>query len=481
MLVFNKLFNNIERFLFIFLGIILLWSPIPLGSNRVWSAALLELLIATLFCLWLLTLNSHNPLAKALTDNKKIIILFFLIPLWSALQLIPLPPDLLNIVSPQVSRYYEESQAWHSISLDTGATLYKLQKSIAYALFFVLSLALINTPKRLENVANLVVVSGVLQAVYGVLTVLGGEAFDIFHIHDERQSSTTGTFINRNHLAGYLEMSIAVGVGLLVTHIIQNKDDYAGLRASIRNFVFTLLSGKARLRVFLALMVVALVLSHSRMGNTAFFASLGLCGVVGLWIYRKSHKAKSLAILFISLIAIDMLILGSWFGLDQLAARLEGTTVEGDGRFFVFQRSLVLLQDFWLTGSGAGSFYNIFMSYRDNHSYLFFDFAHNDFLQIAIEYGVIGFALFGLIVLFSFIRAIQAQQQRQTAILKGAGFAAMMGIISLMIHSSSDFNLQIPANALLFTLLCAFACIAHSMEHQEHHKKKKRLTETTKL
>ena len=138
------------------------------------------------------------------------------------------------------------------------------------------------------------------------------------------------------------------------------------------------------------------------------------------------------------------------------------------------------MQDFWLTGSGAGSFYNIFMSYRDNHSYLFFDFAHNDFLQIAIEYGVIGFALFGLIVLFSFIRAIQAQQQRQTAILKGAGFAAMMGIISLMIHSSSDFNLQIPANALLFTLLCAFACIAHSMEHQEHQKPKKRLKERGK-
>jgi hypothetical protein len=87
-------------------------------------------------------MNSHNPLAKALTQNKKIIILFFLIPLWSALQLVPLPPDLLNIVSPQVSRYYEDSQAWHSISVDTGATLYKLQKSIAYALFFVLSLSI---------------------------------------------------------------------------------------------------------------------------------------------------------------------------------------------------------------------------------------------------------------------------------------------------------------------------------------------------
>ena len=275
-------------------------------------------------------------------------------------------------------------------------------------------------------------------------------------------------------------MSIAVGVGLLVTHIIQNNNTFAGIRASVRNFIFTLLSGKARLRVFLALMVVALVLSHSRMGNTAFFASLGICGVVGLWIYRKSHKAKSLAILFISLIVIDMIILGSWFGLDQLAARLEGTTVDGDGRIFVFQRSLVLLQDFWLTGSGAGSYYSIFPNYRDNQSYSFYDFAHNDFLQLGIEHGLIGCSFFALIVILCFRRAIQAQVQRRTAILKGMGFAAMMGIMSIMIHSSTDFNLHIPANALLFTLLCAFACIAHSMEHQEHQKPKKRLKERSK-
>ena len=59
-------------------------------------------------------------------------------------------------------------------------------------------------------------------------------------------------------------MAIALGVGLLVTQILLNKDNFAGFRASLRNFMFTMLSGKARLRVFLALMVVALVLSHSR-------------------------------------------------------------------------------------------------------------------------------------------------------------------------------------------------------------------------
>jgi putative inorganic carbon (hco3(-)) transporter len=209
------------------------------------------------------------------------------------------------------------------------------------------------------------------------------------------------------------------------------------------------------------------------MGNTAFFASLGVCSVVGLWLYRKHHKAKSLALLFASLIAVDVLILGSWFGLDQLAARLETTDPLKEERTFVFQKNVDILHDFWLTGSGTGSYYSIFPNYRDNQSFNFYDFAHNDFLQTGIEYGLIGSLFFGLIALLSFIKAIQAQKQRHTAILKGMGFAAMMGIMSITIHSSTDFNLQIPANALLFTLLCAMACIASSMEQQEHRSKRK--------
>ena len=466
-----------QRFLFLIFCGILLWSPLPLGSHRIWSAALLEWLIAILFIVWLFSKKTEEGSPQALGHNKTIIGLFFAIPLWTALQLVPLPPEILTWLSPQHLHYTANPQAWQSLSLDTGATLYKLQKSIAYALFFVLALALINTPSRLNLVAQAIVISGVFQAAYGVLVVLGGSTFDIFNIAaitgKSYISSASGTFVGRNNFAGYLEMAIALGVGLLVTQILLNKDNFAGFRASLRNFMFTMLSGKARLRVFLALMVVALVLSHSRGGNSAFFASLGVCGIVGLWLYRKHNKAKSLAVLFGSLIAVDVLILGSWFGLDQLAARLESTELQHEERTFVFQNNIDVLHDFWLTGSGAGSYYSIFPNYQDNQSMGFYDFAHNDFLQIGIEYGLIGSLFFGLIVLLCFIKAIQAQTQRHTAILKGMGFAAMMGIMSIMIHSSSDFNLQIPANALLFTLLCAIACVARSMEQQEHRSKHK--------
>lgn len=245
-----------QRFLFIFFCAILLWSPLPLGSHRVWSSALLECLVALLCALWLLRFREQMT-TRALRHNKLIISLFFAIPCWTAIQIVPLPPELVLLLSPQHAHYIAPTQAWLPLSLDVGASLYKLQKSLAYAVFFVMALALINTPNRLNIAAQVLVMSGVLQAVYGVLVILGGPSFDILNIgmaaDRPKLTSASGTFINRNNFAGYLEMCIAIGIGLLITQILLNKDSFAGLRASLRNIVFTLLSGKARLRVFFGL------------------------------------------------------------------------------------------------------------------------------------------------------------------------------------------------------------------------------------
>ncbi|PTQ89723.1 O-antigen ligase [Agitococcus lubricus] len=461
-----------HSFLFIFLCIIVFWSPLPLGSNRDWSMSLLALLTSLLVVSCLLTFQRNHVAPRALKQHKGLVLLFFMIPLWIVIQIIPLPSSFIAYISPQSMVLSSSQDAWLTISTNREASLNSLQKSLCYALFFSASLVIINTPKRLETVCQVLVMSGVFQACYGVMVVLGGSSFDVLHIMSPYLGSTTGTFINRNHLAGYLEMIIPIGIGLLITHILQNKNQWAGLRSAIREFISSLLSGKARIRIFLAIMVVALVLSHSRMGNTAFFASLGLCGVFGIFIYRKHHKAKSLFVLFSSLIIIDIFILGAWFGLDKLAQRLEKTSSDEEQRVYVFQQTLQAIQDYWLTGSGAGSYYSIFPLYRNADISNFYDHAHNDFLQIGLEYGLIGSLIFAAIVIYSLTCAVQAQVSRHTAILKGVGFGVMMAILSIMIHSTTDFNLQIPANALLFSLLCALACIAHGIEHQEHPKRK---------
>lgn len=455
-----------ERALFIaFLGI-LVWAPLPLASNRFWSRSLLEVLIGLLFLGWLATraLSGRDvPPQRILQRNKGIILLFWMIPAWTFFQLVPLPPFLWGASTDNV---------WLPISLDTGATFYQGMESIAYAMFFTLALALLHTPERLQRTLEVLVLTGVLQAAYGVMVTLGGKEFDLFGIifRPQQAHSASGTFANRNHLAGYLEMCLALGVGLLLTHLLQSKDPYTGWKAILRRFLATLMSGKARLRVFLALMVVALVLTHSRMGNSAFFASLGIAALIGLVLYRKHKRNSSLIILFGSLILIDSFILGAWFGLDKLASRLEQTDITREERAYVFPDALEILKDHPVSGIGGGAFGTIFEQYKSDKVFYDYQHAHNDFLQIAIEYGLVGLLLFGLIVVIAFRAAIRAQLLRHTPILKGAAFAAMMAIISLMIHSAVDFNLQIPANALLFTLICAVACITNDMEQQHHHR-----------
>ena len=76
--------------------------------------------------------------------------------------------------------------------------------------------------------------------------------------------------------------------------------------------------------------------------------------------------------------------------------------------------------------------------------------------------------LLGLLVLMSFIVALRAQYVRHDPLLRGISFGSMMGIIALMIHSAVDFNLQIPANALAFMLVLAFAWISLYHDNARH-------------
>src|ERR1019366_4217210 len=128
-----------------------------------------------------------------------------------------------------------------------------------------------------------IILGGLFQAAYGSLMTLSGLEYGFF-IHRE-SGVATGTFINRNHLAGYLEMCLAAGVGLMLAEL--SSTSAAGWRDSARRLLRTLLSNKARVRLALVVMVTGLVLTRSRMGNVAFFASLTGVGCFYLLAVRK--------------------------------------------------------------------------------------------------------------------------------------------------------------------------------------------------
>jgi O-antigen ligase len=226
------------------------------------------------------------------------------------------------------------------------------------------------------------------------------------------------------------------------------------------------LSARAPLRLFLVAMVIGLVMTRSRMGNTAFFASLLVAGTVALALSR--HATRSTVILIASLIAIDIFIVGSWFGVEQTMQRIGATTVSDVAeRGDPSARSLQLARDYPVFGAGGGSYYTAFTRYRGPDVRAYFDYAHNDYIQFLAETGIVGLALAISLPVFALVLAVLVLARRRDPLARGFAFAVLMGVCSIGIHSAVDFNLQIPANALAFTVLLAYGWIAYYLDREE--------------
>ena len=456
-----------DKVLFYSLCALLVWLPLPFGSNRAWAWSLMEVWVFTMMAIWCwLYFNNRVSLSGSVHAARFVLLLFGLWLAYVGLQLMPLPPEWLSRLSPRAVEHWSSAGAAASISVDIKATRLALLLSLAYVLIFFLCLALVNNRQRLKILAYTLVCSGLLQALYGSIMSLSSLEYNFFLKKYAYVGVATGTFINRNHLAGYLEMTLAIGIGLMIATLGAGSGS-ATLKKKLLNILRLLLSARARLRLALVMMVIALVLTHSRMGNTAFFASLLIAGVIGLMLAR--HATRPVLLLLVSLILIDLLIVGHWFGLEKVKQRLEQTSIVTEQRDEVYAYVWRQWQDYPLTGSGLRSFYSVFPRYRGGDIVNYYREAHNDYLQFAAETGLIGLGLLGVIVAASLLAALIAQYRRRDPLLRGMSFAAIMGITAILIHSSVDFNLQIPANAATFMVLLALAWISLALHKKARH------------
>jgi O-antigen ligase len=351
---------------------------------------------------------------------------------------------------------------------------------------FWLLLTLVDTKKKIEWLARVIVLSGLFQALVAVLLMATGTSFQLFFVEMDA-GRAHGTFVSPNHFAGYIEMTLAVGIGLMIAKLDGRSS--VNWRQRLHSWMAILLSGKAMLRLSLIIMVVGLVASRSRMGNSAFFASLLIAGlftvIVSKYVARnvdeKSAKNKLHAtVLFIlSLVILDVVIIGGMVGVEKVVQRIENTNlemkvktenqnnpIEGGSvisvqspdeslelRVNAAKYAMQIVQDFPWLGTGGGTFFLAFQHYRPFENYGYYDHAHNDYVEIASESGLIGLALLAVILFHSVRKSVRIMINGQDQLSRGMVFASLMGITSLFIHGFVDFNLQIPANAMMFVVL----------------------------
>jgi O-antigen ligase len=497
--------------LFVALLVLLVWLPIPLGSNRSWAWAIMEVWVCLMGAAWLFKYaRGRVPLTASFKRARPALMLLGVWLGYGLVQMVPLPGGLVAALSPHAAVLYQQAGLGPSLdeqvlapnpverplptipadpatsagsvaaavggatggpgvsttvdatvaaaagayrarlTLDLSASVTRWLQTLAYVLLFALTLLLVDSPKRLKTLATVIILSGLVQAVYGALSLAiagGGVA--------------NGSFVNRNHYAAYLVLGLALGIGLLVASMGQR---HAALtwRERLRRIGGIILSGRAPLRLFLAIMVIALVLTHSRMGNVSFFASLLIAG--GLALVLQRQMPRRIMLLIASLIVIDVLIIGSYVGIDKVRDRLVETTLETEMRDETGQHGLRLWQDYWLLGSGGGSFESVYPRYRQGDiGKGVLQHAHNDYLEFAAEYGVLGVVLPGGVVILAIGQAVLAQRKRRNQLARGMGLAVLMAISAMLIHATVEFNLQIPAYAATFMVILAMAWLARHL------------------
>jgi len=460
---------NLDRVSFALFVVTLIWLPLPLGSNRDWAWSLVE--VAVLLNLGVVLLFSAE-LRRRLLDNARalrpVLVLFGLWLVYILFQTIDLGGWLTRL-EPATATLYEVVAPWvgarpGSIAIDRSVALDELVRQFTYISLFLLTLILVGSRRRLRLLALILTGIGLLEAAYGLVILLAGDAIDIWRPEWLGHDVVTGTFVNRNHYAAHIAMTLALGLGLLYSDLYRQRLSSRGLKQQLRNLLGLVMGPRFVGFLALTIMTSALILSHSRGGILAVFGALFIVAILGMLWHRKSTVERSILVIVALLVASAVY----WQGTGSLIERVATMKVGEDERIQVWNSTIDMIADRPLFGVGANNYLWGFPAYRDGaRPEVFVNHAHNDYLELLAEYGLVGAVLAGLPVLLILASMLDGFRERHDPLSRGLLFGALTACIAFLLHAFVEFNFHIPANAGYFFVLLAMGVAAARIERPE--------------
>jgi O-antigen ligase len=264
-----------------------------------------------------------------------------------------------------------------------------------------------------------------------------------------------GPYVNHNHYAGLMEMLTPFLLVLAATRGTQGgRKIAAAVIAAVMAGTIFLCGSRGGMLGFALQMVMLVVLLRPRQENWKqhLLLGVGLAAMIGILV---------------------------WIGGNELTRRLASIQSEtqqeltGGVRLTIDRDCLRMWRERPLFGWGLGTFPVVYPQFRSFYTNFFVNQAHNDYLQLLTETGLAGFAIAIWFLVLTF-RHAWAKLDNWTESANGAlTVAALLGCVGILVHSFLDFNLQIPANAAMFYVLCA---IAASRPLQESQRRRVRRT-----
>jgi O-antigen ligase len=295
---------------------------------------------------------------------------------------------------------------------------------------------------------------GLFEALYGLVQYTSGwqQIFSYKKVFYLAQAS--GTYINPNHFAGLLEMIVPLPLALALERLERlGRGPHSRARyhsptsEGVAALVFFLFSA--------LLLLAAILFSRSRAGLAC--ASVTLAALAA-WV--KVGWQRSTAALATAWVLAGSLLFGLWLGLGPVVSRYGELGRDSQGRIGVWRDTLALVRMHPVLGWGPGTFADAFPRVQSVLLNRTVDHAHNDYLEFAAEWGTLGAVLLFGTVFWVLARAAYSCLHLRYRENRFVQLGCCAGAWALLLHSTVDFNLQIPGNTLVFAALLGMAYAA---------------------
>jgi O-antigen ligase len=404
---------------FVFYGVfgLLLLGPLAFGGVEPWAIFSLEAGTGLLFIVWIFSRFLSNELSIS----------------WS-----PLFAPMLVFATLVVFQIATRKTAYRYATFSSGL-LYG-----AYGLLCFLTVQCFRRASQVKILAISFSAYGMAVATFGLFQGLASNGKLYWLRNPSRGSWIYGPYINHNHYAGLMEMLVPIPLVLSLTSHARSGLRKAAVVAS-------------------AAMATTIFLSGSRGGMIAFMCELVLLACILIW-QRSSGSNSFSSRLTLALFAVLFLSFLGWIGGHEAIDRLvnvESTRHEITAglRLDIDRDLLKMFPHRPFLGWGLGTFEYVYPQFRSFYTSYHIDEAHNDYLQLLIELGSAGFI--AVIWFLWLVYRIGSKKLRNwpTDVDGAVALAGILGITGILVHSLVDFNLQVPANAALFYVLCTISAM----------------------
>lgn len=428
----------------------LAWTTFAFGGVYAWTLIIPALLVTALAAAYRPALLWRGRHAEIDRPAAIAIAAMFI-------QLLPLPRSVVSFISPGAIRVAD------GLSLVDGGGALPLAVDLQDAagatliasgclLLFAVSRQIFDTG-GIRTVARGLAAMAIVLASVAIAQDATGNGLMYWHWRPVfERAFPFGPFVNRNHFAGWALMVVPLCVGYLVAHTAAHADTGP---ATWRRRVLALLDNRTWLLLSaIILLIVATVTSLSRSGMIAMASGLVIGGALAARRAREtSHEPRALIVIALSAAAAVGAIL---LRVDpaSVAERISTSGVGLAGRTEIWSITLQVIRDFWLTGTGVGTYQTAMALYQQPTGGVIFNQAHNHYLQVASEGGVL-VGLPVVVALIAFVRRALSALRQDGSGMYWLRVGAVSGLAAMAVQSLFEAALLTPANAALASVLAA--------------------------